>query len=187
MKLWTGLLLLMVSTSGGRSCIATEPLAVDIPTDQRVRFRNPDGSCVQCSIGMCGVNQNVPSAELLLWNSEYGRPVRGGSGPDRVQAYCEQRGIRAWNVTGSDTYAWMTWACETGRGAAIGFDWNHMQTLCGHDSERNVWYICDNNRPTVVYAVSDSEFRRRHANSGQWCVILDYPPPNAPPAVVAWW
>lgn len=56
-------------------------LAVDLPPEIRTWFRNPDGSCVQCSIGMCGVDQNVPEAATLLWDTEYGSRERGGSGP----------------------------------------------------------------------------------------------------------
>ena len=54
-------------------------LAVDLPPEIRLWFHNPDGSCVQCSIGMCGVDQNVPAAATLLWDTEYGSRERGGS------------------------------------------------------------------------------------------------------------
>ena len=47
-------------------------LAADLPREIRTWFRNPDGSCVQCSIGMCGVDQNVPAAATLLWDTPYG-------------------------------------------------------------------------------------------------------------------
>src|SRR5210317_1769151 len=66
-------------------------LSVDLPRDIRTWFRNPDGSCVQCSIGMCGVDQNVPKAATLLWDTVYGDRERGGSGPSRVARYCTER------------------------------------------------------------------------------------------------
>lgn len=163
-------------------------LAVNLPEDQRVRFRNPDGSCVQCSIGMLGVHQSVPAAEMLLWKSEYGPAERGGSGPSRVSRYCRERGIKVYNVTGSTTWEWMRWACATHRGAAIGAGSSHFQTLVGHDPQSNTWYVCNNNSPTVIDAYSDAAFRRLHLASGQWIVVLDYPAPAKPPATLdpAW-
>ena len=86
---------------------AQEDLAVDLPPEIRQWFRNPDGSCVQCSIGMCGVDQYVPAAATLLWDTEYGPRERGGSYPSRVAAYSRQRGIRIDNITGSSTFDWM--------------------------------------------------------------------------------
>ena len=47
------------------------PLRMELPPDVRDWFRNPDGSCVQCSIGMCGVWCNVPAAATLLKNSTW--------------------------------------------------------------------------------------------------------------------
>ena len=34
-------------------------------------FTNP-GSCVQCSVGMCGWWQNEPAATYLVYDTEYG-------------------------------------------------------------------------------------------------------------------
>ena len=67
--------------------------SMELPVEVRQWFRNPDGSCVQCSIGMCGTWNNVPAATTLLWNTEYGKAVRGGSWPSRVADYCGTRGI----------------------------------------------------------------------------------------------
>ena len=77
------------------------PYRLDIPPQVRAWYRNPDGSCVQCSIGMCGITQNVPAAYTLLWDTQYGSRVRGGSWPSRVEGYCEDRDIKAFNVTGA--------------------------------------------------------------------------------------
>ena len=74
------------------TAMAWDPANV-VPAGERQRFRNPDGSCVQCSIGMMGVDLNIPAAEMLLWDSEYGPAVRGGSWPERVKEYCEARKI----------------------------------------------------------------------------------------------
>lgn len=166
---------------------AQEPLAVDLPVEQRRWFRNPDGSCVQCSIGMCGVDQNVPAAATLLWDTEYGPRERGGSGPSRVAEYCDRRGIRAWNIVGDGTFEWMKWACATGRGAAIGAGANHFQTLVGYDPAARRWYVCNNNSPDRIDSYDEAQFRRLHLSSGPWVVILDYPPHPARPEYRPWW
>lgn len=162
-------------------------LAVDLPAEVRRWFINPDGSCVQCSIGMCGVDQNVPAAATLLWDTEYGPRERGGSGPGRVARYCESRGIHAFNITGSETWDWMKWAALTGRGAAIGAGRAHFQTLMGYDPRTGTWYVCDNNSPWKIDAYDEESFRRLHLASGQWVVILDYPPHPDRPAYSKWW
>lgn len=162
-------------------------LAVDLPREIRQWFRNPDGSCVQCSIGMCGVDQNVPAAATLLWDTEYGPRERGGSYPSRVAAYSQRRGIRIYNITGESTFDWMKWAAETGRGAAIGAGRAHFQTLMGYDPRTGTWYVCNNNSPHRIDAYDEATFRRLHLASGQWVVILDYPPHPERPQYVQWW
>ena len=163
-------------------------LAVDLPKEMRSWFRNgPEGSCVQCSLSMCGVDQNVPAAATLLWDSEYGPRERGGSGPSRVAEYCDRRGIRAYNITGTNTWDWMKWAAATGRGAAIGAEVAHFQTLMGYDSRTGTWYVCNNNSPTRIDAYDEASFRRLHLASGQWVVILDSPPHPERPRYYRWW
>ena len=68
------LAVLAASACFGQDSVA--PYSMQLPPETRVWFRNPDGSCVQCSIGMCGVWQNVPAAYSLLWDTEYGARVR---------------------------------------------------------------------------------------------------------------
>ena len=164
--------------------VAEAQIVVDLPPEVRAWYRNPPdygGSCVQCSIGMLGVDQNVPAASTLLWDTQYGRAERGGSGPSRVAAYCERRGIRAYNVTGSNTWDWMKWAVSTGRGSAIGAGSNHFQTLMGYDPQSRTWYVCNNNSPLRIDTYDEAGFRRLHLASGQWVVILDSPPHPARP------
>ena len=76
---------------------------MELPAEVRAWYRNPDGSCVQCSIGMVGVWNNNPNAATLLWDTDYGHAIRGGSTPSRVANYCNTRGISAFNVTGDTT------------------------------------------------------------------------------------
>lgn len=161
-----------------------------IDADTRSWFRNVTnpGSCVQCSIGMCGVNNNDRNAALLLFPSEYGPPELHGSWPSRVEGYCNKRGIRAYNVTGSKTYDWMKWACKTGRFAAIGAGQAHFQTLYGYnEGDEKPWLVCNNNSPTKIDAYTDEQFRQLHEASGQWVVILKRPTSPPPDPSLAWW
>jgi hypothetical protein len=45
---------------------------MELPPDYRAWFKNPDGSCVQCSNGMVGMHINRPEWTFLLWDSPYG-------------------------------------------------------------------------------------------------------------------
>lgn len=158
------------------------------PADERAWFRNPDGSCVQCSIGMCGVWQNCPQATTLLWDTSYGPRVRGGSNPSRVEAYCDRRQIPAWSITGSDsTFKWMNWAATTNRYAAIGAGGSHFQTLCYYDPTTKLYWVCNNNSTFKFDPYTPEQFRSLHMASGPWCVILKTPPPPAYPSFEPWW
>ena len=179
-------LLLLWGTQG----IAQDQL--DLPGDVCTWFVNQDGSCVQCSISMCGVWQNTPQASTLLFNSPYGTKVRGGSGPGRVESYADRRGIPVYNVTGSNTWEWMKWGAETHRMSAIGCFGSHFQTLLwfNHDpADPKPWKVRNNWHGTTdkVNEYTESEFRRHHLNSGQWIVILKTPPPPHKPIYVKWW
>ena len=107
--------------------------------------------------------------------------------PVAWKAMPTRRGMRVYNVTGSTTWDWMKWAAKTGRFAAIGAAANHFQTLYAWDPERNVWYVCDNNSPQQVDEYTWPQFRRLHLSSGQWIVVLDYPPSPAVPRYIPWW
>lgn len=146
-------------------------------------------NCVQCSISMAAVDANYPVAETLLFDTEYGPRVRGGSYPQRVAQYAQARGMRVYNVTGTvdETIAWMKWACRTGRGCAIGAGSSHFQTLFGYDEKAGRWYVVNNNSPQKVDVYDEAAFRRLHAASGPWLVVLDVPVRPAVPAYVNWW
>ncbi len=160
---------------------------MELPSDVRQWFYNTSSSCVQCSIGHCGVWNNVPAATTLLWNTEYGKAVRGGSWPSRVADYCSTRGIRAFNVTVDATFDWMEWAAKTGRFAAIGAGTRHFQTEYGRDRDAGLWYVCNNNSPQRIDEYTNESYLRLHLASGKWVVILDGPAPPPPPRYVRWW
>jgi hypothetical protein len=179
-------LMLSLALAGGVEP-ADPRLSFDVPREIRERYRNPDGSCVQCSIGMCGVDQHVPAAATLLWKTEYGPAERGGSGPDRVATYARTRGMKVHNVTGRAVYDYLKWATANGRGAAVTCQPYHMQTLAGHDPKSNQWFVCNNNSPQKIDTYDDGTFHRLCDASGPWCVVLDYPPHPARPAYRKWW
>jgi hypothetical protein len=166
---------------------------IEMPAELRAWYRNPDGSCVQCSIGMCGIIQNCPPAYTLLWDTEYGKKVRGGSWPERVAGYCEARQIPAYNVTGSGTLEWMRWGIKTGRPLAIGAARAHFQTLLGYDDQGtadesdDLWYVCNNNSTQKIDRYTDKQFRNLHYASGPWVVVLDLPPAPVTPRYHKWW
>ena len=164
-----------------------QTITAEIPPAIRAWFDNPDGSCVQCSIGMNGIHNNNLNAAMLLFNTAYGKAQRGGSTPSRVASYCDERGIKAWNITGSETVDWTEWAVKTNRGAAIGFSTRHFQTLYGKDYPNNLWLICDNNSTHRIDQYTYDEFLRKHLQSGRWIVILQGPSPPPVPQYVKWW
>lgn len=157
------------------------------PKKNRVWFRNPDGSCVQCSISLVGLYSNCPQATTLLWDTQYGRAVRGGSWPSRVEDYCEKRGIPAWNITGDSTIEWLEWCGKTGRMAAIGAGSAHFQAFVWHDPVKDLWYVNNNNSPEIIDVYTRDQFKRLHYASGAWIVVLDLPPTPVQPVFTEWW
>lgn len=160
---------------------------MELPAEVTAWYRNPDGSCVQCSIGMVGCHNNLPAWSTVLWDTDYGRAQRGGSWPGRVAAYARDRGMRIYNVTGSPTFAWMEWAAKTNRFAAIGAGRSHFQTLYGRSVAEDKWYVCNNNSTSRVDEYTPSGFRSLHLSSGPWVVIPDEPASAVPPVLVEWW
>jgi hypothetical protein len=165
----------MFAACGAHEPTQTPAQSMELPPAVRAWYRNPDGSCVQCSIGMCGVWSNVPAASTLLWDTSYGPAERRGAWPSRVSEYAARRGIPLYNVTGETTLDWLRWAGRTGRFAAMAAGSNHFQTLYGYDPATNRWQVCNNNSTSVIDNYSDSQFRNLHAHGGAWVVVLDTP------------
>lgn len=167
------------------------PAYMEVPAELRAWFRNPDGSCVQCSQGLVGMNGNLPKMTFLLWDTEYGKAEHGGSWPGRVAAYAKQRGMRIFNVTGNgyeDTRPWMLWAAKTNRYAAIGAGGSHFQCLYGYiPGAAKPWLVNNNNSTSVIDEYTEEGFRRLHMASGPWVVVPDEPASAPPPRIVEWW
>lgn len=165
-----------LSTAQERHVVAS----MGLPAPVTAWYFNPDGSCVQLSIGICGVYCNDMNAASLPFDSAYGPAVRGGSIPSRVSNYCNRRGIQAWNVTGPTTLEWARFAVDTGRYAAIGLGTQHFQTIYGYDYTTKEWLVCNNQTPKQIDRYSEAEFARLHQQSGLWIVVLKRPSSPAP-------
>jgi hypothetical protein len=187
MRLLSVLTLLLGSALVGAVEQADPRLSADVPKEIREYYRNPDGSCVQCSNGMMGVDQNEPAFSTLLWKTVYGPAERGGSGPERVAAYAQKRGVKINNITGRPVYDHLKWATANGRGAAVTCGTLHMQYLMGHDPKTATWFVCNNNSPQKVDAYDDATFHRLVDASGPWCVTLPAPPHPARGVYRPWW
>jgi hypothetical protein len=173
-----------------RTCSADElPQSMDLDPDVRANYRNPDGSCVQCSNGMQGWWHRDENGATLLWDSAYGPAVRGGSSPSRVAGYARSRGMRIFNVTGADyTFPWMKYCAATNRFCAIGAGTRHFQTLYAYrPGEAKPWGVCNNNSTHKIDWYSEADFRRLHLASGPWIVVYDGPAPASPPEPTTWW
>ena len=164
---------------------------MELPPEYRAWFKNPDGSCVQCSNGMVGMHINRPEWTFLLWDTPYGKAVHGGSWPGRVADYARIRGMKIFNVTGSsyaDTRPWMLWAAQTNRFCAIGAGGSHFQTLYGYvPGDPKPWKVCNNNSTYKIDEYTEEGFRNLHMASGPWVVVPDEPAPAPPPKLVEWW
>lgn len=192
MPLWRSLIALLLLASPGFA----QDQVTDFPPEVAAWYVNQDGSCVQCSLGHCGVWQNNPSFANLLWDTQYGPRVRGGSYPSRVEAYANKREVPIYNVTGKPTYEWMKWAAKTGRMCAIGCYSSHFQTLLYYNPDpadpkpwkvKNNWGVSGGNSVKSHNEFTESEFKREHERSGKWIVIIQGPPPPVKPQYVAWW
>jgi hypothetical protein len=157
-----------------------------MPTELFARFKNrPDaagrGSCVQASMSMQGSHHHEPACEYLLeGHPQYGPAILGGSWPGRVIEYCRDRHIPIFSVEGTDTIRWIEWALQTKRYAAITYGRAHMICAVGISPDGETFYICDNNFPSEIRAVSRKVFVGEHRGyEGGWTVILDTvgPPP----------
>lgn len=162
---------------------------MDLPADVRAIYRNPDGSCVQCSNGMVGWWHRDLNQASLLFDTPYGRAERGGSDPSRVAEYCNRRGIKAYNITGEAlTFPAMRMACKTNRFCAIGAGGRHFQTLYGYvPGDPKPWKVCNNNSTSRIDEYTEAGFRQLHLASGPWIVVHDGPAPASPPRPTNWW
>jgi len=166
--------------------VAYEPTTLhlaELSEGTRIRYFNPDGSCVQLSIGLSGTIQNVPVAARLPFDSEFGSGIRGGSDPSRVAAYCDKRHIPAYQITGRPTIKWIEWGVRNGRFPAIGLSTRHFQTVFGWDEKADMFYVCNNQTPKTIDIMPRSKFLQLHHQSGEWIVLLKNVSPSNPKLV----
>lgn len=187
---------LLLAVALSTTAFAQGDQVTDFPPEVAAWFINKDGSCVQCSIGMCGWWQNKPEATYLLWDTDYGKRVRGGSYPSRVEEYCDRRQIPAYNITGEATIDWIKWASRTGRMSAVGCYSSHFQTCLYWNPDpndakpwkiKNNWGVSGSDNVRSYNEFTDAQFRKYHNQSGRWVVILKSPPPPVRPVYVEWW
>lgn len=157
----------------------------DLSEGVRVRYYNPDGSCVQLSIGLSGTIQNVPVAARIPFDSEFGSGIRGGSDPSRVASYMDKRHIQVWQVTGTPTIHWIEWGLRNGRFPAIGLTTRHFQTVYGWDEKTDMFYVCNNQTPKTIDIMPRAKFLQLHHQSGEWIVMLKNVSPSNP-KIVNW-
>lgn len=153
---------------------------MELPEEYRKWYKNTDGSCVQCSIGMNALWLNVPEAYTLLWDTDYGKAERRGAWFERVEKYAKERGFKIYNIEGNprDTIKWIEMSAITGRFCAMSFGTAHFQTLYGWDYENDIFYVVDNNSPHKIDKYNRRDFLRMHGMGGGvgWVVILDTVP-----------
>lgn len=154
--------------------------AVQIPRELRDRLKNWDGSCVLLSCSFGGMHSNDPKCVYLPFQSQYGPPERGGADPQRMARIFSQRGIHGWNVIGKQSIDMARYAVRTGRGCALGFDYEHFQAVWGYDYERKIWFIWDNRYPEFVTEYTEAEFEQMHNRSGRWTIVLERPGDRIP-------
>lgn len=182
--------------------LAAPALAFDasetIPADQRQRFVNATrpGSCVWCSIGMVGVDANNPAAEMLHFDSQYGKAMQGGATSNEAAAACRDRNIDAMVLHGSSSLETIDAALDSGR--AVGITWTphyrsgspaHFITALGRTADGATYYVCDNRWPEKISSYTRAEFVSNYGLDRGWCVIIKGPKPlpwRAPP-VLEWW
>lgn len=161
-----------------------------LPFEVQEWFRNPDGSCVQCSNSMLGAQRQDWALATLLYSTHYGRAERGGSGPDRVARYCKERKVEIYNVTGrrwEDIRPWVDWACKTGRFGGIGCFPVHYQTAWGKNADGR-WYVANNwfGLSDKPYLYNESQMKKHVEDSGAWFVCLVGPPAPIDPFYIQW-
>lgn len=161
-----------------------------IPAELRQTYRNYDGSCVQCALGIVGQYHDNPNMAMLLWTSEFGPAERGGSDPGRVHEYCQRRGIPVYNVSGRSSFPWVEWALKNGRNCGVTWGSNHMITAVGISPDGQQIAVVDNNSPGQVDIYSRQQFIANHTSyRGGWCVIPAGPVPTPwdAPGYHPWW
>jgi hypothetical protein len=180
------LLVASVAMAGNQPIKGPDPVpgkaihCLQVPKPIRIKYPNPDGSCVLLSLGVSGIHSNDPKCTYLPFKSEYGPAERLGANPERIARIFAQRGIKGWNVTGKPSIEMARFAVKTGRGCALGFDYEHFQAVWGYDYQRKIWLIWDNRYPEFIWEYTEAQFEQMHNRSGRWSVVLEKPGDRIP-------
>lgn len=125
---------------------------------------------------------------LLKWQGKYSlartlrRYCHGGTNPEVLAAAIDRHGVRFAETVGRRDVAFLRWACQTRRGAAIAiygeggnpYTARHMICLVHLDSK---WAgLLDNNDPRKVTWMPANQFIRHWIASGSWAVVPVYSP-----------
>lgn len=115
---------------------------VDVPCE--VRYRNPDGSCVHCS--WCQLLEHNNMHEMAVW---WNKKYHGGENAYGLRNKANAAGLKIADTTNGN-FAFVEWACRTGRGCIVNDRPGHVRTLVGMDPPGTPdpkVYINDNNGP----------------------------------------
>lgn len=133
-----------------------------------------EGSCVWASY-----------MSLCRWQGEFeladNCPYENGEYATRFAARCDKLNVRYAYTNGQNDVAFLEWACNTRRGAAVTVrGGRHMVCLVHLDSE---WAgILDNNSVDGIIWVPRDQFLNEWMNSSSWAyaILMGTPPPPFP-------
>jgi hypothetical protein len=147
-----------------------ETPVVNIPVQLRQEnWEGPlrEGSCVYASV-----------VSMLRWQGKYKTAewVRqhcgGGASAQTLESVLDRIHVR---YTSGASEAFLKWACDTRRGAAVPIDkGEHCVLLVGMDA-RSVWLL-DNNETDHFIKISRSQFLDDWRESGSWAITTVYSP-----------
>ena len=140
---------------------------IDIPAEQRQR--NPDGSCVHCSL-VTTFNQQRLYDTADAWFAKY----RGGESSGGLRRKLTAEGILFADTTSGDV-KFIDWAVRTRRGCLVNDKRGHVRTLMGIDQAGTPGaraFVQDNNgSATKLYVYGREEWLSMWKSRGGWAAV----------------
>ena len=172
----TALLLSFVSASMD----AAEPGFATLPTPAELaKFRNLDGSCAWCSVGLLGIHVGL----------DVGYIGRGGAIFIDVERAIQRRGLPMRVVRSRDGFLAIEAALKRGEWAALTWQIGdggspckncgrrhgglHMLNAVGISSDGQRWAILDNNRLDRLLIVTRDRAWNEYNAGGAWGVVME--------------